>query len=158
MINRHRHGLTYSDIRSQDGIVEVEVRRLEVRGIGVSVDRIGGRKLCTPGLRDIQEVGRIDSASLEILEDRILIGHDTEHDLIEVRQALRGLVIVGVAHHGVVIAWYALTHHERTTGHRRIQVLARGQDLIGRHTAEDVRRHRGLEAIRPDREERREWR
>ena len=86
-----------------------------------------------------------------------MIGHHAEHDLIEVRQALGGQVVVGITLHGVVIARYALTQHERTTRHCRLQVLTRGQDLIRGHTAKDVLRHRSVQPIRPNREERREW-
>ena len=65
--------------------MEVEVGRLEVRSIGVGVNGIGWRKVLVRQNSDIQEPSQIDGTSLEILEDGILIGHDQEHDLIEVR-------------------------------------------------------------------------
>ena len=96
--------------------MEVEVGRLEVRSIGVGVNCIGWRQvLVRQELRDIQEPRRIDAARLDIRQDRVLVGHNAEHDLIQVGQALCCLVVLGVAHNGVVVARLALTHHEGAT-------------------------------------------
>ena len=65
VIDGHRHGFTHGGICSQDGVVEIEVHRLEVRGIGISVGGIGrGQGFVGRRLRNIQEVGRIDGPSL----------------------------------------------------------------------------------------------
>ena len=85
---------------------------------------------------------------LQILEDGVSIRRCGTRPCPG-RAALRWPVVAGVAHQGVVIAWHALSHHERAARHLRVQVLGRLQDGLGRHRAEMVRGQRSKEAIHP---------
>ena len=78
---------------------------------------------------------------LQILEDGVRID-DAEDDLVQVGQPFAGAVVAGIAHQRVVIAGYALSHHERAAHHLGVQVVRRLQDGLGCHRAEMVRRQR----------------
>ena len=84
VVNGHGHSLTNSNIL-ESGFIQVEVHGLEVRGVGVCHQVIVPKRLVGCCLGHIQEPGRSDRASLEILKNGVLIGNEAEHNLIEVR-------------------------------------------------------------------------
>src|SRR6266852_4743687 len=148
MIYSHRHSLAHFGMLAQDGIVEVEVEGLKVSGIGVPRKGIGAQLLICRCFGDIQKPGGVDSTSLQVFENSVLAGHNTEHNAIQVRETLRCTIVVRVAYYSVVVPWFALTHHERATGDRWVQIIGRGQDLVRGDTAEMVRWHYSFKAIR----------
>ncbi len=154
VVNRHRHRLAHLRVHAQDLVVEVEVHGLEIRRMGVGGQLVVGQTLVGNRLGHIQEPGGVDGARLQVLEDGVLIGHDAENHTIQVRQPLGGQVVVGVAHHRIVIPWLALLHHEGAAGDRWVQVVRRGDDLVRSNPHEMVRRQRRVDAIGPDGQER----
>ena len=112
-----------------------------------------GERFVSRGLSHIQEPGGGDVARLEVTQHRILVGFDLEDNAIQVGIALRRLVILGIAHYGVVIAAYTLVDHPRSTGDRGMQALRRLEQLVHRNVLVDMLGHGTGHRIRPDRDE-----
>src|SRR5579875_2384852 len=79
VVNRHCHRLPHLRVAREDLVVEVDVNGLEVAGVMRIRERVVGELLVSRRLTHIQEPGGVDGAGLQILEDSVLIWHDSEH-------------------------------------------------------------------------------